>query len=219
MEDKWRNVPGYEGKYQINISTPEGRCRSLNYKGTGKTKELTNNPNKRDGRICWDLYKDGKRTNYQAARWIAMTFPELVQNEYFEGAEIDHIDTDRLNNHPSNLRWVTRKGNQNNPLTRVHLSESLKGRFILEDTRRIMSESNKGKKPSEDTRKKMSEAQLNRPDHSKWVIKLSLNNEILHFYPSISQAERETGINHANISTCCRGERKSAGGFTWKYAE
>ena len=31
--------------------------------------------------------------------------------------EIDHIDTNKLNNHDWNLRWTNRKGNMNNPLT------------------------------------------------------------------------------------------------------
>lgn len=87
---------------------------------------LSNNPDKR-GRIYWCLFKRCKGSTRQAAVWIALTFPELIQNEYFEGAEIDHIDTDRLNNRPSNLRWVTRKENANNPLTRLHNSESKKG--------------------------------------------------------------------------------------------
>lgn len=199
--NEWRDVPGYEGKYQINIDTPQGRCRSLDYNHTGKVRELTNKPNKK-GRLYWTLSKDGSQVTQQAAVWIAITYPELVQNEYFPGAQIDHIDTDPMNNHPSNLRWVTPKGNCNNPLTKQHISESAKGRII-----------------SEETRKKMSESHLNHPDMSKSVIQFSLNNEILHFYPSVMQASRETGVDYRNISTCCRGQYKSAGGFIWKYAE
>lgn len=196
---EWRDVPGYEGLYQISISTKEGRCRSLNYNKTGKIKDLTNIPN-RDGRIKWSLSMYGKSIGHQAARWIAITYPELVQNEYFEGAEIDHIDTDRLNNHPSNLRWVTRKENNNNPLTIEHKIEALKNR--TEETKKKMSESNKGK---------------HFYNGNKWVIKLSANNEILHFYPSTKQAERETGINSSGISRCCNGKIKTSGGFFWKY--
>lgn len=115
--EEWRDIPGYEGLYQICIDTPEGRCRNLNYNHTGKAKEMNRNPGQ-SGRIYWGLSKDGVFQNYQAARWIAITYPEYVQNEYFEGSEIDHIDGDRLNNHPFNLRWVTRKENMNNPVTR-----------------------------------------------------------------------------------------------------
>lgn len=201
MEDKWRNVPGFEGKYQINIDTPQGRGRSLDYNHTGKVRELTNKPNKQ-GRLYWTLSKDGSQVTQQAAVWIAITYPELVENEYFDGAEIDHIDTDPMNNHPSNLRWVDRVGQMNNPLTKQHISESAKGRII-----------------SEETREKMSEGHLNHPDMSKSVIQFSLNNEILHFYPSLMQSSRETGIDYRNISACCLGKVKSAGGFIWKYAE
>lgn len=119
--------------------------------------------------------------------WIALTYPELVQNEYFEGAHIDHIDTNPMNNHPSNLRWVTPKENSNNPLTLKHLSEGGKGKNI------------------------------NNPRISKWVVQLNTNNEILHFYPSTMQAQRETGICCHHISNVCLGQRKTAGGFIWKY--
>lgn len=199
--EEWRDIPGFEGLYQVSISTKEGRCRRL-YKN-GNIKELSNTPHKSNGRIYWVLSKDGKFTNKQAARWIAITYPELVQNEYFDGAEIDHIIPLSLggSNHPSNLRWVTRKDNINNPLTIKNMQKQKSDKH-----REHISESLKGK-------------HLNRPDQSKWVIKLSLNNEILHFYPSTHQAQRETGIDDSSIRKCCNGKQKSAGGFTWKYAD
>lgn len=36
---------------------------------------------------------------------------------YKQGLFVDHIDTNRANNHADNLRWVTPKENSNNPLT------------------------------------------------------------------------------------------------------
>lgn len=58
----------------------------------------------------------------------------------------------------------------------------------------------------------------NRKDCSKWVIKLNEKNEILHFYPSASQASRETGILVSGILKCCEGRQKISGGYIWKYA-
>lgn len=116
-ETIWRNVPGYEGLYQISIASPEGRCRSLNYYREGKVGEMTTNPTTRN-RLYWGLTKNGKTVYHQAAKWIALTYPELIENEWFEGAEIDHKDGNSLNNHPSNLHWVTHKENMNNPNTR-----------------------------------------------------------------------------------------------------
>lgn len=40
--------------------------------------------------------------------------------------------------------------------------------------------------------------------------------EVNVFYGT-REAERKTGIKHSNISRCCKGKYKSAGGFKWKY--
>lgn len=65
---------------------------------------------------------------------------------------------------------------------------------------------------------RISKKLTNREDLSKPVIKLSKDNEILHFYPSIKQAERECGIHSSNIYKCINGKRNTAGGYKWKYA-
>lgn len=67
--------------------------------------------------------------------------------------------------------------------------------------------------------KRFVEKMTNRKDCSKWVIKLNKKNEILHFYPSIHQAQKETGVDYRNISACCTGKRETSGGFIWKYAD
>ena len=38
-------------------------------------------------------------------------------------------------------------------------------------------------------------------------------------YFSVSEAEKETGINNKSIRLCCNGKIKTAGGFKWRYAE
>ena len=52
---------------------------------------------------------------------------------------------------------------------------------------------------------------------SKSVLQFTLEDVFIKEYPSTHQAERETGFNNGNISACCRGERKTAHGFKWKY--
>lgn len=88
--------------------------------------------------------------------------------------QVDHKDTNKLNNHYLNLEWCTQKENSNNSLTRQHLSESRKGekhylygKHLSEETKKKMSEANKGeknpmygKKFSEESKKKMSEAKI-----------------------------------------------------------
>lgn len=50
------------------------------------------------------------------------------------------------------------------------------------------------------------------------VAKFNLNGKLLVEYPSINLAVLgNDGTNSANISSCCRGKRKTHKGFIWKY--
>lgn len=48
------------------------------------------------------------------------------------------------------------------------------------------------------------------------VNQFNKDNIIVKTYPSISQAERETGIFKESISQVCSGKRKTAGGYIWR---
>lgn len=49
------------------------------------------------------------------------------------------------------------------------------------------------------------------------VVQQYLDSQLIATFASLKEAKLMTGINH--ISACCRGVRKSAGGYTWKYHE
>ena len=189
MEEIWRKIPGFEGYYEISserrvksvdreVVRSDGQIR--HYKGVLLKASVTP-----AGYQIISLRKNGKLKQYLLHNLFAKTFPELIQNEWFPGAEIDHINTIRTDNRPENLRWVDRSGNMSNPITKKHNSDSKIGREA---------------------------------PNKKWVIKLSLNNEILHFYPSIRLASKDNNIPESNISKCCSGKRNQAGGYIWKYA-
>ena len=44
-------------------------------------------------------------------------------------------------------------------------------------------------------------------------------DKIIKKWKFINDAAKTLRINHGNIVACCKGLRKSAGGFKWKYAE
>ena len=69
-------------------------------------------------------------------------------------------------------------------------------------------------KHSEETKRKIRE---NNP--SKAVIQLSKDGKFIAEYPSIREASRQTGCNNSHICECCKGERKSASGYIWRYKE
>ena len=52
----------------------------------------------------------------------------------------------------------------------------------------------------------------------KPVLQYTKDGELVAEYRSRSEASRQTEVNPGNISLCCTGNRKSAGGFIWKYA-
>ena len=67
---------------------------------------------------------------------------------------------------------------------------------------------------TEEHKKKLSESK-----GVNGILQFSKDGELIAEYSSIHEAERNTGCNNSHISSCCRGERKSAGGFIWKYKE
>lgn len=123
-----RYIPGYEGYYLAGedgtiIST--GRYvqnhSKLQYKPEHVLKPM---PNPLRNNYCSvTLSKEGKVHRMWVHKLIALTYPEIC-GEYFEGAEIDHIDGNNQNNAASNLRWTNRTGNMANPITRRRMKES-----------------------------------------------------------------------------------------------
>ena len=90
---------------------------------------------------------------------------------------------------------------------RNKISASEKGRIITEEHRKKIGESNKGKHNHNGK---------NNPN-AKRVAQYDLDGNLIKIWDYAKQAEEELGINHCNISMCCKCKRKSAGGFIWKY--
>lgn len=53
--------------------------------------------------------------------------------------------------------------------------------------------------------------------HTVIIYQYSKDKKLINSFNSIAEAERITGIAHANIVANCKGRRKSAGGFIWSY--
>ncbi len=96
--------------------------------------------------------------------------------------------------------------------TRKKLSELRKRENLSEETLLRRSQGLRGRKFSEEHKKKIGIA------NSKAVLMYSKNMKLICKYNSITQAEKETGISHTHISQCCKGQRKTTGGYVWAYA-
>jgi len=52
---------------------------------------------------------------------------------------------------------------------------------------------------------------------SKPVLQYDLNGNFIREWPSGLKVEEELGIDQGNISSCCLGKIKTAGGFVWRF--
>lgn len=59
----------------------------------------------------------------------------------------------------------------------------------------------------------------NKSKKEKSVAQYSLSGELVCIFNSVKEAAEKTNVCYNNILRCCREERKSAGGFIWKYYE
>ena len=139
-------VEKYQRKRQeelLDTFTEERECgykdRHYKVRDNGSVLRLPKNPAKtRKGDNEWTFGTFNKRNGYlfigshQVHRIVATAFhgkPEA------ETDIVDHIDTDRQNNRPENLRWATKLENALNPATRkkLELMTGLSIEKILED--------------------------------------------------------------------------------------
>ena len=98
MEEIWKDIRGYEGKYQVSnlgnvISLKTNK--KLYYSKSGKYYRV-------------GLYKD-KRIMYSIHRLVAKAFIPNPDNKPC----VNHLDTDTFNNCASNLCWCSYKENNN----------------------------------------------------------------------------------------------------------
>lgn len=57
-------------------------------------------------------------------------------------------------------------------------------------------------------------------DRSKAVLQKDENGEVVRIWKSARAASREIpGASYQNIYKCCKGLRKTAGGYMWEYAK
>jgi hypothetical protein len=106
MKEEWKNIPGYEGLYQVSTF---GNIKSLNYLNTGKERLLKKVIN-RSGYYYIGLSKNGNRKLFKVHQLVVMAFldhkPDGTMN-----VVVNHIDNNPLNNNVANLELVTNRYN------------------------------------------------------------------------------------------------------------
>lgn len=119
--EKWKDIEGYEGKYQISN---KGRVKALNFRRTTKEKIISGRNNK--GYQAVELWKFGKRKSYLVHRLVALSFVPNPDNL----PQINHKDENKLNNNADNLEWCTQFYNNIYGTRLQRVSKTLSSRNI-----------------------------------------------------------------------------------------
>lgn len=123
MEEIWKDIPGYEGYYQVsnlgNVKSIGRVVQRSNFPLPIKERILKATVNKK-GYLVVNLQRGGNSKVCTIHRLVAEAFLEKDDTRSF----VDHINTDKSDNNASNLRWVTAQENSNNPMTKEHQKQS-----------------------------------------------------------------------------------------------
>lgn len=188
-QEEWLPVVGYEGLYEVSNM---GRVRSV--RRHIRQLKLYYHRN-RYVQAC--LCLDGKCKKFYVHRLVAQAFNMNPANK----PHINHIDGVRDNNCADNLEWVTQAENN------LHKYRVLGYQGPHKD-----------KKFSAQTRQKMSaywQEHWQRNLHPRCRKVLCV--ELGRVFSSAAQAVLELNMKNNHISECCKGKRRTCGGYTWRY--
>lgn len=119
MQEVWKPIPGYEGRYEVS---DHGRVWSCKARAVLKPNRMIH------GYLCVHLYSGGKRSR------TVKTLHQLVAQGFIANPdnrrEVNHKNFNREDNRVENLEWVSRKENVAHALAagrRVHPEKRVRG--------------------------------------------------------------------------------------------
>lgn len=187
--EEWKTIKNYEGLYEVSNL---GRIKSLNYRRTGIEKILKGRLNN-VGYLKVTLCNNGKSKEYFIHRLVAEAFISNPNNLPC----VDHIDTIKTNNNIKNLRWVTYKENNDNPLTK---KKSIENHADVSGSKNPFYGKYGKDFPT-----------------SKKVVQLTLEDELVKIWDCIIDTRKQGGFSDSCVTACCRGKQKTHRGYKWKY--
>lgn len=129
--ENWRDVPGYEGLYQVSDKGNVKACEKVDRRG-GHRKEKLLKPYKHNkGYLGLNLRKSGQIIKHYVHRLVWETFNGSIP----EGMQVNHINEDKTDNRLENLNLMTPKENINwgtGILRRKQTKTNRKGKVVLQ---------------------------------------------------------------------------------------
>ena len=159
---------------------------------TIKTQKIRKLVSNHKGYLLVKLCKNGISVGFSVHRLVAEAFIPNPDNL----PQVNHINENKTDNRVENLEWCTNEYNHNygtrNERARLKKIGNPKMKTCL--------------------------GKFGKDHHSsKSIIQFTLDDELVRKWDSASDAHRCIGVNYKNISSCCNGQRLSAGGFKWEF--
>lgn len=201
--EEWKDIEGWEGKYQVSNYGDIKRLERDITDSLGRTKHYTEkifHPHKANNgytRVSFGTERD--LTHRVVAKAFLPNPRNLPEVNHKDGhrKDFNFAGTKENNYEDGNLEWVDRKENM------LHASRT-----------GLINKDSKKRKISTALNQKKSVEKALRP-----VALLDDENNILSIFRNIKIAGEITNIPQQNIGEVCRGNRDSAGGFKWEYVD
>lgn len=197
MEEVWKDIPDYEGYYQVSNL---GKIKRLpRHKPTDKRKTHNNIRKPRlaeNGYFRINLSKDNSVKWFGIHRLVALAFIPNPDNL----PVINHKDENKQNNRVDNLEWCTHQYNREYGTARERQQKTRAANPNDKTARKLVGEKN-----------------------SKAILQYSLSGKMIARYKSLSEASVATGVHISTIVRQCKGRtgntKRTLRTFRFEYAE
>lgn len=191
MEEKWKDVKGFEGLYRVSSF---GNVFSVRY---GKNLSVWKD---KDGYLRCSLTNNGKVRQTSIHRLVADSFIENKENK----PEVNHKNGIRSDNRIENLEWVTSLENQRHKY-------NILGYFPSKESISKMIDG--AKKYAKLPKVKKERAEKMRLQFSKKIIDITTGT----IFNSQREAAQSLKCTQGLISMVCNGERTHTKGHVFRF--
>jgi hypothetical protein len=188
----WKDINGYEGCYQVsnfgNVRSLERQLADKNGKLKTYKERLLMLQPNSRGYFRVNLKKQGIDHKVFVHRLVAMHFVDNPDG--ITNNIVNHIDNDYTNNSADNLEWTTLKGNSQHAKKQGRLKRDNHWRA----RQRAKHEAN-----------------------GRSVVGTNIKTGEMVRFVCLNDS-RKAGFEPSCVCECCKNERRTHAGYTWRYA-